>query len=246
MLWLLQKHLNPHSLCGFLCALHRKSTTGRGFDAPTKEAAELTLQKMGQKRHLEMGFIFDKSRAVFVLHSAAQLCHKWVKLVQGFSAVQALHNSLVLRKKSLTQLLGLSHPAVTGIAMKCEGRALFLSKWWLLPIDRQSKAWLVKAMASANWTDMSHVLFSGRLFHSCCHLLCTDRRLALEVPALIWLGGWGRQQHGFLWTTLGVCLCFQPVLEPTPRFIVFTTWPVALQGSTSSVVSTYLEMGWGS
>lgn len=113
-----------------------KAPQGEVLMFPLKKQQNLQLQKMGHKRPLGMGFVFEESRAMLILHPAAQLCHKWVKLVQGFSVVQALCNSFVLRKKSLTHLLGLSHPAVTEIAIMCEGWAPFLLKWRLLPIDR--------------------------------------------------------------------------------------------------------------
>lgn len=45
---------SPHLVWISLC-FAQKSTTGRGFDAATKEAAELALQKTGHKRPLEMG-----------------------------------------------------------------------------------------------------------------------------------------------------------------------------------------------
>lgn len=48
-LWPLQKQLNPHTLCGFLCALHRKSATGRGFDAPTKKQQNLRCKREDTK-----------------------------------------------------------------------------------------------------------------------------------------------------------------------------------------------------
>jgi len=56
--------------------LHRKTTARSGFDALTKEAAELVLQKRGHKRPLEMGLVFEESRAVFVPQWAVQLSCK--------------------------------------------------------------------------------------------------------------------------------------------------------------------------
>lgn len=64
---------------------------------------------------------------MFVLRRAAQLSHEWVKLVQSILVVQALHNSLVLRKTLLACLLGFTSPAITGVATVCVGVALSFS-----------------------------------------------------------------------------------------------------------------------
>ena len=82
---------------------------------------------MGHKRPLETGLIFEESRAVFLPQRAAQLSHNWVKLVQGFSVVQALHDFLVLRNKLLACLLRLSSPAITGVATVFVGVTLSFS-----------------------------------------------------------------------------------------------------------------------